>query len=180
MATKVGELAKSVPGVSAGVLALRAELTSSSMKPIARLALTGREVSVQQGHDAVWAIVRRPERGGLAVRVAHTPGGCGKIRKRKATADALTLEIDSAIGRQTVRLSTHSPDLSVLRITSDLTPVSDLLVPFLPRDLYLLGDRDDPLRAIGKVEAAQRGLNSGLLYFHLMSRLSAACSISRT
>ena len=167
MATKVRELAASAPGVSAGVLALRAELTSGAMKPIARLMLLGREVSIQQGHDAIWAIVRRPDRGGLAVRVAHTPGGCTKIKKRGATAEALTLEVDSAIGHQTVRVSTHSPDLSVLRITSDLTPVSDLLVPFLPRDLYPLGDKDDPLRAIGKVEAAQRGLNSGLLYFHL-------------
>ncbi len=167
MATKIRELVASAPGVSAGVLALRAELTSGAMKRIARLMLIGREVSIQQGHDAVWAIVRRPDSGGLAVRVAHTPGGCTKIRKREATAEAITLEVDSAIGRQTVHVSTHSPDLSVLRITSDLTPISDLLVPFLPRDLYPLGVKDDPLRAIGKVEAAQRGLNSGLLYFHL-------------
>ena len=167
MATKVRELAASAPGVSGGVLALRAELMSGGMKPIARLEVVGREVSIEQGHDAIWAIVRRPNRGGLAVRVAHTPGACTGIRKRKASADVLTLDVDSAIGQQTVSISTHSPDLSVLRITCDLTPVSDLLVPFLPRDLYPLGERDDPLRAIGKVEAAQRGLNSGLLYFHL-------------
>jgi hypothetical protein len=37
----------------------------------------------------------------------------------------------------------------------------------LPRDLYPLGGDDDPMSAVGEVEAAQRGLNSGLCYFHL-------------
>jgi hypothetical protein len=168
MATKVRELAASVPGVSAAVLALRAELIAGTMEPIAQCALVGREIVIQQGHDAIWVIIRRPKLGGLALRVAHTPGGCSKVTQRKTpTAETVHLEIDSAIGRQTVHISTHSPDLPALRITCDLTPVSDLLVPFLPRDLYPLGDHDDPLRASGKVEAAQRGLNSGLLYFHL-------------
>ena len=48
-----------------------------------------------------------------------------------------------------------------------LTPTAPLLVPFHPRDLYPLGLNDDPLAARGRVEAAQRGLNSGLTYFHL-------------
>lgn len=37
----------------------------------------------------------------------------------------------------------------------------------MPRDLYPLGDGDDPMTADGQVEAAQRGLNTGLSYFHL-------------
>jgi hypothetical protein len=40
-------------------------------------------------------------------------------------------------------------------------------MPFFPRDLYPLGYNDDPLAARGQVEAAQRGLNSGLTFFHV-------------
>jgi hypothetical protein len=41
-------------------------------------------------------------------------------------------------------------------------PSQSLLTPYLPRDLYPLGAGDDPLHAEGRVEAAQRGMNSGL------------------
>ena len=54
-----------------------------------------------------------------------------------------------------------------MRVTSRLTPAHDMLVPFLPRDLYPLGPGDDPLRAKGRVEAAQRGLNMAICYLHL-------------
>ena len=41
------------------------------------------------------------------------------------------------------------------------------MLPFAPRDLYPLGRNDDPLRAHGVVEAEQRGINTGLLYFRI-------------
>src|SRR5690606_28047351 len=37
----------------------------------------------------------------------------------------------------------------------------------LPRDLYPLDNRRNPLGTSGTIEAAQRGLNSGLVYFRL-------------
>jgi hypothetical protein len=104
----------------------------------------------------------------LALRVAHTPGGATKIAKRRVLAgEALRLEVHSAIGKQIVSERASAPDLSVLRVTVQLTPITRLLIPFLPRDLYPLGKGDDPLSGQGKVEAAQRGLNSGQIFFHL-------------
>ncbi|WP_231478361.1 hypothetical protein [Sphingomonas sp. UNC305MFCol5.2] len=52
-------------------------------------------------------------------------------------------------------------------MTVQFTPAAPLLVPFMPRDLYPLDANDDPLGAVGSIEAAQRGLNSGLLYFRI-------------
>ena len=165
---EVEQLVSALPGVSAGVLALRAELVAGTMREIAAFALAERDVRILEGHDSLWAIVRRPGKGGLAIRAAHAPGGCAKVRRRRAEpGEALRLEMDSAIGRQTIVFSTHAPDLAVLRITATLTPVTSLLIPFLPRDLYPLDENDDPLLARGNVEAAQRGLNSGVIYFHL-------------
>ncbi|RZF61105.1 hypothetical protein EWE75_19490 [Sphingomonas populi] len=121
-----------------------------------------------EGREALWAVIRRPGKGGLAVRAAHLPGGATRIKRRRADAgDALRLDIESAIGSQTVTFSYSAPDLAVLRITVALKPATRLLIPFLPRDLYPLGENDDPLRAEGRVEAAQRGLNTGVSFFHI-------------
>jgi hypothetical protein len=54
-----------------------------------------------------------------------------------------------------------------LRMTVRFTPAVATLIPFVPRDLYPIDAKGDPLGAIGNVEAAQRGLNSGLLYFRI-------------
>jgi hypothetical protein len=166
MATKI-RLEPSVGGVSAAVLALRAEL-AAGMREIATFAAAECKISICEGRDAVWAIVRRSCSGGLAVRAAHCPGGPSRIKRvKREPGDVLRLEIDSAIGRQIVCFSHAMAGLSTLRIRSDLTPAAPLVVPFLPRDVYPLGKGDDPVRAEGRVEAAQRGLNSGLIYFHL-------------
>lgn len=54
-----------------------------------------------------------------------------------------------------------------VRTTVTFTPAVPTLIPFMPRDLYPLGRKNNPLRSERKVEAAQRGLNSGLVYFHI-------------
>jgi len=165
---KIQTLAASLPGVSTQVLALRAELTQGAMRTVANLALPGRDVEILEGREALWAIVRRPGKGGLAVRAVHLAGGATSIKQRRADpGDALCLDIESAVGKQTVTFSCSAPDLAVLRIIVSLRPATRLLVPFLPRDLYPLGANDDPLRAEGRVEAAQRGLNTGVSFFHI-------------
>ncbi|MES2442474.1 MAG: hypothetical protein V4574_06555 [Pseudomonadota bacterium] len=149
------------------VLALRAELRGG-MREVAAFEMGARSVSVCAGRDALWAIVRREGRGGLALRIAHCPGGCTAVRRlRRGAGEALRLEVESAIGVQQVVLRTSLAELPVLRATLTLTPAAALLVPFLPRDLYPLGKADDPTAAVGRVEAAQRGLNVGISYFHL-------------
>ncbi|MBV1690423.1 hypothetical protein KRR38_22740 [Novosphingobium sp. G106] len=155
---------------SAAVLGLRSELRKG-MRRIARLELGERSVEVMAGSDAIWAIIRRggrPGDGGVALRVAHCWGGCSRLRRsRKPKGALLALTIDSAIGVQEVTLRSDRDALETLRVTNVLTPAEPLLIPFFPRDVYPLGPGDDPLLAVGRVEAAQRGLNSGLSYFHL-------------
>jgi len=123
---------------------------------------------VCRGGDSLWAIVRRPGHGGLALRLAFAPVGFDTVRRRRAhPGEALRLCADSAIGRHIVVLKTDGLDLHRLRATVELTPAAPLLVPFLPRDIYPVDAHDDPAGASGIVEAAQRGLNAGLLYFHI-------------
>jgi hypothetical protein len=153
---------------SAAVLALRSEL-EAGMRVVARFDIGERSISVMAGRDALWAIVRRGSRhdGGIALRIAHCWGGATSIRRvRKSKGALAAFSVASAIGVQLVVMRSDRDALETLRVTNTLTPGEPLLVPFLPRDVYPLGS-DDPLQALGRVEAAQRGLNSGLSYFHL-------------
>jgi len=155
-----------MPAVSSHLLALADELRRSDLRVLAKLALAGREVEVCIGRDAVWAIVRRQGLGGLAIRAANLPGKVTGV-KQQQKASQFELEVETTIGVHTLTFANSAPDLAVLRITVALCPAAPLLMPFLPRDLYPLDESDSPLHAQGRVEAAQRGLNSGALYFHM-------------
>lgn len=156
-----------LPGVSGFTLALREELRAG-MKRLGKFALGDLEVEVCAGKDSVWAIIRRPGRGGLALRAAYVAAGDLMCRKIKSPeGEALRVEIESSIGRHLIIFQTSGSDLHRLRMTVRLTPIAPLLIPFIPRDLYPLDADDDPLRTKGNVEAAQRGVNSGLVYFRL-------------
>ncbi|HEY0624136.1 hypothetical protein [Sphingomonas sp.] len=150
------------------VLMLREELRAGSMRPLGKLALRDLEIEVAVGQDSLWALIRRARRGGIALRIAHAPGGCRTARTAAARdGEAMRIELESVTGAQSVVLRLHADEVPVLRVTTTLTPSGDVLIPFLPRDIYPIDARDDPLAAVGKVEAAQRGLNGGVCYFRL-------------
>lgn len=170
--TRVGERrrrqkAAPVGAASAGlhVLALRDDL-ARGLTSVGRFVIGTYAVDVGVGADSLWAIVRREGRGGLAIRAAYAPGGLRQVRRvRREPGEVLRLEAQSAIGRHRITFAGGGADLQRLRVRAWLTPETPLLIPFLPRDLYPLDANDDPLGARGKVEAAQRGPNTGLIYF---------------
>jgi hypothetical protein len=157
-----------LPGVSFNVLLLREELRSGTMAEVAELELGDLRIEVRAGRDALWALIRRPGHGALALRAAHAIGGCSDVRTRPAgEGEALRVEFTSTMGRHVVAFRLHEGDVPVLRVTGRLTPATPLLIPFLARDLYPLDGHDDPAGANGVVEAAQRGMNAGISYFRL-------------
>jgi hypothetical protein len=154
------------PAAGPCVLALRAELRNGRMRTIGTFDVEGHAITVALGHDSLWAIGGR-DSARMAIRTAYSPGGLKARRLKPRKGEAMRVALTSAIGRHVVTFSVDTTAHPVLRITTRLTPSQDLLVPYLPRDLYPLGPEDDPLTARGHVEAAQRGLNGGLLYARL-------------
>lgn len=154
------------------VLAFHDSIVSGRLKPRGSIVLGDARLEVLAGGDAVWAVIRRPDKGGMAIRLAHVPGGdlqCDRLQtvRRRSLRRHYRLTIKSAVGKHAVLLQTDGIDLHRLRITVRLTCRTPLLIPFAPRDLLPLDNQDNPLGATGRVEAGQRGLNSGLLYFHI-------------
>lgn len=161
--TKVA--AETVPGASAHVLALRAALKDGTMKRVHHVVLGDLDVEVASGAGSLWLLIRRPNRGGVALRAAHVPdAGIDVRRVDSAEGELARFAVDSVVGRHVVTLCADSQDLHRIRLTVTLTPAAPLLIPFQPRDLYVLGADDDPLAGKGRVEAAQRGMNTGLVY----------------
>lgn len=116
----------------------------------------------------MWLIVRRPQAGGLALRLAPCLGGVQAVRKRRPrTGDAMRVSVESLDGSYDVAIRLHDGTVPSLRVATTFTPRVPLLIPFVPRDLYPLGDQDDPLAAEGCVEAAQRGLNTAAIFFRM-------------
>lgn len=151
-----------VAGLPAGALALQAELNGKQPKPLHRMAWGQASLDVVLGLDSVWLIVRRSGHGGLALRSAYAPGGLAATVTRRQDGQCV-IETHSPLGVHEV--SIRFTDQDVLRVTTTLTPATDLLIPYLPRDLYPLDAQDDPMGAKGNVEAAQRGVNGGMLFF---------------
>jgi hypothetical protein len=155
-------------GVTPGVVLLREELRGGTMRELGAFTLGTRSIALCAGHDAIWALIRRSGRGGLAMRAAFLPAGYRNVRLvRKHAGEVARIQVESGIGVHRIAIRMHEDAIPVLRVTTSLEPSVPLLTSFVPRDLYPLGAQDDPMGAHGEVEAAQRGLNSGAIYFRL-------------
>ena len=158
---------KGVPGLTPGVLALRDELASGRMPLIGRRHLDNCTMEVRRGHDALWLFVRRDGGGGFALRAVHSPGRPLRVETAEDAQGRQQFEAQGSLGTFRVTLAIPDPEQPLLRCTVRLTPAEDLLLPCGPRDLYPLDADADPAGKEGIVRAAQRGLNSGIVYLSL-------------
>ena len=165
---KLAAALDTVAGVTPGVVLLREQLRDGTMRELGRLTLGGRSIALCAGHDAIWVIVRRKDQGGLALRAAFLPAGYRDARLvRKRAGEAARIEVESGLGIHRIAMVLDEGAIPVLRVRTSVEPSAPLLTSFVPRDLYPLDAQGDPLGARGTVEAAQRGLNSGAIYFRL-------------
>ncbi len=151
-----------VPGFTPETLNVHPEL-SGAKTPEASWSLGDFSVCAHRGRDAFWFVARREGRGGIALRSFPITGAYNLV-PLETTDHGGRWRIETNPGTYIVSL-----DLSdgIIHMTTRFTPARDLLVAFWPRDLYVLDASDDPTKAKGHVEAAQRGLNGGYCYLCL-------------
>ena len=158
-----------ISGVTPGAALLSHELRSGTMDTLHRVTFGTLAIELAAGHDALWMFARKAGRGGIAMRIAFFPAGCESTRLvRPRKGESARVEAHSILGVHRVALVLHEGAVPVVRVTTAFEPASlPLLTSFVPRDLYPLGEDDDPLTALGEVEAAQRGFNTGAIYFRV-------------
>lgn len=154
---------RKAPRITQETLRVRADLQEAG-KAAATLSFGALTLEIKKGRDTPWLKISRADRGGLALRLifGNGPYGPAKI-ERTPSGLALSIQTEAADWTVTITLTGQT----LLSVRSEVTPKIDLLVPFWPRDLYVLDTHDDPTGAKGQVEAAQRGYNTGLCYFCL-------------
>jgi len=165
----MSQIARKSKGIPASpyVVAFAQSLAQPRHKAVAHFDLGNLTVEVREVTDSIWVLIRRPGRGGIALRAAILAGDFTWKRRAAGKGELLRLEVMSTLGHHVISLTTSGSAFENLRVTTSLNPSRPMLMPFTPRDMYPLDEHDDPLGTSGHVEAAQRGLNSGLLYFQL-------------
>jgi hypothetical protein len=149
------------------VIGLRQLLADGKGRLVGRFNVGDLGAEIRVSSDSVWILIRRAGGGGVALRAAFIPASFTCRLARRGAREVMRLSVDSAMGRHSIAIQAGGDGLEHIRVTVTLTPSVPTLIPFMPRDLYPLDAHDDPLGAVGHVEAAQRGLNSGLIYLRI-------------
>lgn len=153
--------------VSPFVLALRDSLKRGVAREVGKFPCGELDVTLVTAADSLWALVRREGRGGIAVRAGYVPVEFKASLADAGPGEAARVRLTSAMGEHLVSFETGELALESLRVVVRFTPAVAMRLPFVPRDVYPLANRDDPIGARGVVEARQRGLNCGIVYFRL-------------
>jgi hypothetical protein len=103
----------------------------------------------------------------VAVRAAFVTGAFDCKAVRAEPGEAARIAVSSEIGTYLISVTADKDALERVRIVTQFTPAVAMRIPFVPRDVYPLDADDDPLGASGNVEAQQRGLNAGVIYFRI-------------
>jgi hypothetical protein len=149
------------------VIGLKQMLANGEGSIVGKFKIGDLASEVLVSRDSVWILIRREGAGGLALRAAFLPTAFTCKTDRPRAGEAIRLELQSAMGSHSVVLKVGGDALEHIRMTVTFTPSVPTLIPFMPRDLYPLDANDDPLGTEGNVAAAQRGLNSGMIYFRI-------------
>src|ERR1700733_5987679 len=112
----------------------------------------------RHGARSCWIVAAVDGRDVLALRLGAGAGELTGPVTRSDTADGFVLEFSSALGALRTKVAFPAADRAMIRCTTSLLPARDVVVPFWPRDLYVLGG------AAGTVHTAQRGPRSGIVY----------------
>lgn len=149
--------------LDAGLIAVKAALQDG--ETIARTRQAGLEIEVQRQGMDLWTVLRRRGAGGLALRMPLFDAATACDLKE--SRDRLELTVDGTVARVRIALERDGFGLEQFRLTLRAEPRQPLALKDLGRDLYPLDAYDDPTSTKGKVEACQRRLNTGLVYFSL-------------
>lgn len=135
-------------------------------EPVARAKQGGLDVEVRLEHEHLWVVLRRGERGGLALRmpVFSPETDCRCFAHEGAL---VAVECQGVLGTARLFVDGDRFGLEQLRARLEFTPLRDIAIEQLPRDLVPFDADDDPAGTEGEIEAAQRKMNTGLLYFTL-------------
>ncbi len=161
-------MAEAEPALAISPEAARARevLERPARAPIAQARQGGMDIEVRLEGDTLWIVTRRDQQGGLALRmpVFSTDATARLVKAKDALA---TVECKGSLGTGRLVLRGEPSGLEQLHATYEFEAARDLAIDWIPRDLVPFKGDGDVAATAGTIEAEQRKLNTGLLYFTL-------------
>ena len=148
------------------LLNTNAKLNSPDLQPVFEQQAGAYSFKVYVTGDSCWLVSSWPKGSRIAFRLAYSPNDQLEIKSIKQTDGKVAIRIASLIGDYEIVVDLPIGDITVLHLTTSLSPAAPLLIPFWPRDILPLGVPGDQL-AVGDIKLRQVGTRSGQLYFSL-------------
>ena len=150
---------------TSGMAQLQRDLAAAG-RPLASWAVGAEQARLLKGSDSLWLVCGPEEAPFLALRAAYFADTEFVISKGWAANNG-PMKIASLLGEFRLSLECQMYGFPTIRVRSWFTPRENLLGTDWPRDLFPIGPGGDPSRSKGRVEAAQRGMNSGVMFLAL-------------
>ncbi|MET1054156.1 MAG: hypothetical protein ABWY16_02525 [Pedobacter sp.] len=125
--------------------------------------------------DSVWVSVLMPKGGTMVFRAAYSPGANLHIDQIHSSDKECSLRLSSDIGVFKVTIDINEDEaIPVLRYTTSLKPLKDMIVPYWPKDIIASGKNGNTENISGKIHASQVGTRSGMIYMSMTKPKSAS------
>ena len=116
----------------------------------------GFDFVVRKGQRSLWVVASRAGHDLLAVRCGYSRADLHRV-ERSERDDAIVFEWTSSFGAMRTKITFPARDRAVVRCTTSVLPLDDVVVDEWPRDLYCMADE-------GTVHTSQRGLRTGIVF----------------
>lgn len=133
---------------------------------VARCRQGGLDVELRFARQSLWVILRRSEAGGLALRMPVF-GTDASFSVADEPGSLAVVDCRSGLGETRLVLTGDRFGLEQLRACLSFTAAREMAFEPPPRDLVAFGANGDPQGIEISVEAEQRKMNTGLVYFEL-------------
>jgi len=123
------------------------------------------EFHVYASKDSLWIAASSISNSKILFRAAFCPGKAPEVAECIIHDCGANIRLKTAIGDMRVEVSIKEDTHAILHYHTQLTPYTDLFIPFWPRDIMIAGTDGNTDETIGRVHMKQMGTRSGLLYF---------------
>ncbi|WP_285008496.1 hypothetical protein [Pedobacter faecalis] len=118
-------------------------------------------------NDSLWLVAQWKSGGKTAFRMAFAPADHLGLDDLKHGDNEYTFKLSSSSLSYVVTLEFPDPTQPLFHYSAKLTPATDLLIPYWPKDILPLQKNGNIKQSGGKIHAAQVGTRSGILHFTL-------------
>jgi len=151
-------------GISPWVVTVKERFVDSSLLPVYRRVHLDYSFEVYQTGDSIWTVATWPKGNRVAFRLAYSPNDNLRVKRIVEENTSISFSADAIIGKYKIRIDFPDAVNAMFRYITSLKPSADLLIPFWPRDMVMLGKKGDDKFPGGEIHVTQEGARSGLQY----------------